>query len=87
MEATLDEGTPPASSGSRTSKRDKRASMIGMLKRLESGADTVLPLLIYIVVRSNPPRLVSNIRFIRRYRAENRLVDYYSYCFTNMVIG
>jgi len=44
----------------------------------------VLPLLIYSVVRANPTRLSSNARYIRRYRVESKLTDFYAYCLTNL---
>lgn len=33
-----------------------------------AGADEFLPLLIYTVIRANPPRLVSNMTFIQEFR-------------------
>jgi hypothetical protein len=67
-----------------TDTMDKRKSLAGVLRKLNAGADTILPLLIYIVVRANPPRLISNLRYIKRYRYEEKVVDYYSYGITNM---
>ncbi|ORX97589.1 hypothetical protein K493DRAFT_300374 [Basidiobolus meristosporus CBS 931.73] len=49
-----------------------------------SSADTILPLLIYTVVKSNPPNYVSNLRFIQRYRNPLKATQEYSYCLTNM---
>ncbi|GAA5889523.1 hypothetical protein JCM6882_007057 [Rhodosporidiobolus microsporus] len=48
-----------------------------------SSADLILPLLIYSVVRSNPPHLVSHLNFVHRYRCESLLRGQSSYCFTN----
>lgn len=36
-----------------------------------SGADLLLPLIIYAIVKSNPARLVSHLLFIQRYRTSN----------------
>ncbi|KAF9976324.1 hypothetical protein BGZ73_008754 [Actinomortierella ambigua] len=37
------------------------------------GADTFLPILIYVVIRANPPQLVSNVQFISRFRNPEKL--------------
>ncbi|KAK9693574.1 hypothetical protein K7432_013864, partial [Basidiobolus ranarum] len=50
-----------------------------------SSADTILPLLIFTVVKSNPPNYVSNLRFIQRYRNPLKATQEYSYCLTNMM--
>lgn len=38
--------------------------LIGLIKHVEgdAGADKFLPILIYVVIRANPPRLVSNVQ-------------------------
>ncbi|KAI9228933.1 MAG: hypothetical protein DHS80DRAFT_30354 [Piptocephalis tieghemiana] len=56
-----------------------------MFSRRVVGADDMLPLLIYMVVRSNPPRLISNLRFIQRYRLKSRLNEEMAYSFTNLM--
>ncbi|GAA5933274.1 uncharacterized protein JCM15063_001271 [Sporobolomyces koalae] len=48
-----------------------------------SGADLILPLLIYSVVRSNPPRLISHLKFSHRFRSESLMRGQASYCLTN----
>ncbi|BGP17584.1 hypothetical protein JCM10213_001232 [Rhodosporidiobolus nylandii] len=48
-----------------------------------SSADLILPLLIYSVVRANPPHLVSHLNFVHRFRSESLLHGQSSYCFTN----
>ena len=48
-----------------------------------SSADLILPLLIAAVVRANPARLVSTLRFIERFRAESLLSGEAAYCLTN----
>jgi hypothetical protein len=50
-----------------------------------AGADVLLPLLIYTVVKSNPQKFVSNLKFIQRYRMPSKLTGEASYCLTNMV--
>ncbi|KAI8804979.1 hypothetical protein BJ742DRAFT_822206 [Cladochytrium replicatum] len=50
-------------------------------KLVSSGADQLLPTLILIVVRTNPPRLVSNLRYIHRF---TKWEGYTAYCMTNM---
>lgn len=39
---------------------------IGLMKHMEGdeGADVFLPLLIYVVIRTNPPRLISNVQYV-----------------------
>ena len=48
-----------------------------------SSADLILPLLIYSVVRANPPHLFSHLRYIHRFRAESLLRGQASYAATN----
>ncbi|CAG8693250.1 30523_t:CDS:10, partial [Racocetra persica] len=48
-------------------------------------ADAIFPLLIYIVVKSNPKQLISNLRFMQRYRARGLLRAEVSYCLTNLL--
>lgn len=49
------------------------------------GADDFFPVLVYVVVRAAPPRIVSNLEFIARFRAENRLVSEAEYFLTNLM--
>lgn len=49
------------------------------------GADEFLPVLIYVIIKANPPQLRSNLMFIQRYRHQSRLVSEASYFFTNLV--
>ncbi len=51
-----------------------------------AGADAFLPLLVYIIIRSCPPQLYSNLRFVQRYRSPDRLsTSEAAYYFTNFV--
>ncbi|KAL9432264.1 hypothetical protein AB3S75_027309 [Citrus x aurantiifolia] len=49
------------------------------------GADDFLPVLIYIIIKANPPQLHSNIKFIQLYRRQAMLVSEAAYYFTNLV--
>lgn len=49
-----------------------------------SSADLILPILIYCIIRSNPPRLASNLLYIQRYHAEALIKGEASYCLVNV---
>ncbi|KAF9346224.1 hypothetical protein BGX34_004097, partial [Mortierella sp. NVP85] len=48
-------------------------------------ADVLLPLLIFSVVKSNPPMLISNLRYIQRFKVQDHLAGELAYCLTNMM--
>ncbi|GAA6028806.1 hypothetical protein JCM8097_007405 [Rhodosporidiobolus ruineniae] len=52
-------------------------------KSTTSSADLILPLLIFSVVRANPPHIVSHLSFIQRFRSDSLLRGQSSYCLTN----
>jgi hypothetical protein len=49
--------------------------IFGLLKhnKSDSSADSFMPLLIYVVLRSNPEHLVSNLQYILRFRNQEKL--------------
>ncbi|KAJ2235467.1 hypothetical protein IWW45_002572 [Coemansia sp. RSA 485] len=47
-------------------------------------ADSILPLLIYSVVSANPPRFLSNLRFVQLFRTHALLTAQFEYCMTNI---
>ncbi|PHH51094.1 Vacuolar protein sorting-associated protein 9a, partial [Ceratocystis fimbriata CBS 114723] len=49
--------------------------IFGLLKhtRSDSSADSFMPLLIYVVLHSNPDHLVSNVQYILRFRNQDKL--------------
>ncbi|XP_072971109.1 vacuolar protein sorting-associated protein 9A-like [Typha angustifolia] len=49
------------------------------------GADEFLPVLIYVIIKANPPQLHSNLLYIQRYRRQSRLVSQAAYFFTNIL--
>ncbi|KAJ1834464.1 hypothetical protein LPJ63_001949 [Coemansia sp. RSA 2711] len=51
--------------------------------RAELSADSILPLMIFAVVKSNPSRFISNLRFIQRFRTRSLLASEFEYCMTN----
>ncbi|KAB2635043.1 vacuolar protein sorting-associated protein 9A-like [Pyrus ussuriensis x Pyrus communis] len=49
-----------------------------------AGADDFLPVLIYVMIKVNPPQLHSNLKFIQLYRRQTKLVSEPAYYFTNL---
>ncbi|TKY49870.1 Vacuolar protein sorting-associated protein 9A [Spatholobus suberectus] len=56
-----------------------------MTERVPAGADDFLPVLIYVTIKANPPRLHSNLNFIKSYRRQAKLISEAEYYFTNLV--
>ncbi|RKP05817.1 hypothetical protein THASP1DRAFT_32353 [Thamnocephalis sphaerospora] len=67
----------PSPTPSRESKRTQPSST-------SSNADSIFPLLIYIIIRTNIPHIVSNARYMQRYRHQSELRSKHAYCLTNL---
>ena len=52
--------------------------------RKHLGADAILPILIYSIIKSNPAKLVSHFQYIQRFRASTLLSGEAAYCLTNV---
>jgi Rab5 GDP/GTP exchange factor len=62
-------------------------SVSGLLKHKESdsSADSFMPLLIYVVLQSNPDHLVSNVQYILRFRNQEKLAGEAGYYLSSLV--
>ncbi|KAG9031035.1 hypothetical protein FRB95_003200 [Tulasnella sp. JGI-2019a] len=49
--------------------------IFGLIRHLgrEEGADSFIPILIFVVLKANPEHLISNIEYINRFRSPNKL--------------
>ncbi|KAI8985380.1 hypothetical protein BDB01DRAFT_849959 [Pilobolus umbonatus] len=61
--------------------------IFGLLKHMgqSDGADAFFPLLIYVLIRANPPRLISNVQYIYRFRSPNHLKSEAAYYLANLM--
>jgi hypothetical protein len=59
----------------------------GLLKhtKSDSSADSFMPMLIYVVLQSNPEHLVSNVQYILRFRNQDKLGGEAGYYLSSLV--
>lgn len=63
---------------------DESTAVVTAPKPSTSGADLILPLIIYAVVKANPAQLASQLMYLRRYRSAICLVGEASYAIVNL---
>ncbi|OCF43608.1 guanyl-nucleotide exchange factor [Kwoniella heveanensis CBS 569] len=73
-----------ATSSSASSVPPPRPPSNSASKQRTSGADLILPIIIYSVVKSNPPQLASQLMYLRRYRSAICLTGEASYAIVNL---
>lgn len=68
-------------------KLDALMAMVkGVAKTQDNGsADLLVPTLVWIVVKTCPPTLISDVRYIQRFRDHSRLTGETAFCLTNVV--
>ncbi|KAI8985546.1 hypothetical protein BD414DRAFT_488409 [Trametes punicea] len=61
--------------------------IFGLIRHLhkEESADTFLPILIYVVIKANPPHLLSNVEFISRFRNPAKLQSEAGYYLSSLM--
>lgn len=61
--------------------------IFGLLKNAKSdtSADSFMPLLIYVVLQSNPDHIVSNVQYILRFRNQEKLGGEAGYYLSSLV--
>lgn len=59
----------------------------GLLRHMGrgEGADGFFPILIYILIRANPPKLISNVQYIYRFRSPQHLKSEAAYYLANLM--
>ncbi|KAH9933442.1 uncharacterized protein B0H18DRAFT_983709 [Fomitopsis serialis] len=75
---------PPRSASLRSQSPIRTASSRTSSPTPVSG-DVILPLMIFAVVKANPPRLVSNLLYIQRFRRESTAGGEEGYCLVNLM--
>nr|XP_018259602.1 uncharacterized protein I303_07670 [Kwoniella dejecticola CBS 10117]OBR81760.1 hypothetical protein I303_07670 [Kwoniella dejecticola CBS 10117] len=73
-----------ASRSSNTSIPPPKAASVNTNKPTTSGADLILPIIIFSVVKSNPAQLASQLMYLRRYRSAICLTGEASYAIVNL---
>ncbi|WVF68072.1 hypothetical protein IAT40_002835 [Kwoniella sp. CBS 6097] len=73
-----------ATGSSASSIPPPKPSSVSPPKQGTSGADLILPIIIYSVVKSNPPQLASQLMYLRRYRSAICLTGEASYAIVNL---
>ncbi|KAI0738447.1 hypothetical protein C8Q80DRAFT_1113260 [Daedaleopsis nitida] len=61
--------------------------IFGLIRHLhkDESADTFVPILIYIVIKANPPHLLSNVEFINRFRNPTKLQSEAGYYLSSLM--
>ncbi|KAI9064038.1 hypothetical protein FKP32DRAFT_1591446 [Trametes sanguinea] len=61
--------------------------IFGLIRHLhkDESADTFLPILIYVVIKANPPHLLSNVEFINRFRNPAKLQSEAGYYLSSLM--
>jgi len=72
--------SPTTENGEAAASTEKTASR----RQATSGADLILPIIIFAVVKSNPPQLASQLMYLRRYRSAICLTGEASYAIVNL---
>jgi hypothetical protein len=69
---------------SRDTSTSSQVSTSAEKPRGTSGADLILPIIIFAVVKANPPQLASQLMYLRRYRSAICLTGEASYALVNL---
>ena len=75
----------PPRSASLRSPSPKPSSSSRTASPTPVSGDVILPLMIFAVVKANPPRLVSNLLYIQRFRRESAAGGEEGYCLINLM--
>ncbi|TFK80324.1 hypothetical protein K466DRAFT_667720 [Polyporus arcularius HHB13444] len=61
--------------------------IFGLIRHLhkDESADTFVPILIYVVIKANPPHLLSNVEFIQRFRNPTKLQSEAGYYLSSLM--
>lgn len=66
---------------------DWQGHSLGLLKhsKLDSSADSFMPMLIYVVLHANPEHIFSNVQYILRFRSQEKLTGEAGYYLSSLV--